>query len=57
MLYALVATDCDYTVDLFMTRVAAERALAEVVADEPDFATFMAVVALGELPAFEVSAN
>jgi hypothetical protein len=57
VLYVLVATDCAYTVDLFMTRVAAERALAKVVADEPDFATMMAVVLLGDLPPFPLSEN
>ena len=50
LLYALVATDCDYAVELFRTRSAAERALAEVIADEPGFAAIMTVQIWAALP-------
>lgn len=43
-LYALVASDCEVAVDLFPTRDAAEAALAQVLDDEPAFATLLSVV-------------
>jgi hypothetical protein len=57
VLYALVAVDCDYVVDLFASRAAAEVGRSRVVADEPNFAEIMAIVELGDLPPFEVSTN
>lgn len=46
MLYALVASDCDFAVDVFVESAAAERALADAVADEPDFSRLLSVIAL-----------
>lgn len=46
MVYALVASDCDFAVDVFVELAAAERALADVLADEPRFAQLLSVVAL-----------
>ena len=43
LLYALVAGDCDFAVDLFPTLALAERALAEVLADEPLFAELLSI--------------
>ena len=44
MLYALVAADCEFAIDVFVERAHAERALADAVADEPGFATLLGVV-------------
>ena len=46
MLYALVASDCDFAVDVFVDRERAERALAAAVTDEPDFADLLTVFPL-----------
>lgn len=46
MLFALVAADSSFAVDVFTELAAAEQALAEVLADEPAFADLLAVVAL-----------
>lgn len=46
MLYALVASDCGFAVDLFVDRRAAERVLGDVIADEPSFADLVSVVEL-----------
>jgi hypothetical protein len=35
MLFALVANDCQFAVDVFVTRTDAEAALADALADEP----------------------
>lgn len=43
LLYALVAADCDFAVDLYPTLALAEQALAEVLADEPLFAELLSV--------------
>ena len=43
---ALVATDSDFAVDVFVTEASAQRALAEVLADEPAFAPLLEIVAL-----------
>ena len=43
LLFALVASDSDFAVDVFPTRELAERALAEVIADEPLFAELLTV--------------
>lgn len=51
MLYALVASDCDFAVDVFPTRELAEQALRDVLADEPPFVDLLAVTALlDEMP-------
>lgn len=44
LLYALVASDCEFAVDLYVTRELAERALVEVLDDEPSFAWLLDVV-------------
>lgn len=46
MLYALIAWDCSFAVDLYVSRAAAERALSEVLDDEPDFRDLLEVVLL-----------
>lgn len=43
MLYALVAADSSFAVDVFVTRELAERALADVLADEPAFESLLSV--------------
>lgn len=45
-LYALVAHDSDFAVDVFTSRQAAEDALREVLGDEPAFAPLLDIVAL-----------
>jgi hypothetical protein len=45
-LYALVAADSDFAVDVFVTDADAQQALAEVLFDEPAFAPLLSVVAL-----------
>lgn len=51
MLYALVAADCSFAVDLFVTRELAEAALADVLHDEP---TFELLLSIEEIPLTEV---
>jgi hypothetical protein len=46
MLYALVAGDCAFAVDVFTTRESAERALAEALVDEPQWSALLSVIAL-----------
>jgi hypothetical protein len=46
MLYALVASDCAFAVDVFTTRNSAEAALAEALADEPLWSALLSVIAL-----------
>jgi hypothetical protein len=46
MLFALVANDCQFAVDVFVTRTDAEAALADALADEPQWVTLLDVVAL-----------
>lgn len=43
-LFALVAADSDFAVDLFTSRAAAEQALAEVLADEPAFESLLEII-------------
>jgi hypothetical protein len=45
-LYALVARDSEFAIDLFPTRESAEEALAEVLGDEPGFADLLAIEAV-----------
>ena len=46
MLFALVASDCNFAVDLFVERLAAEQALTAALADEPDWADLLSVIAV-----------
>lgn len=57
MLYALVAIDCNYIVELFATRAGAEQARRKVLAEEPNFAEIMAVIEFGELPQLGYCSN
>lgn len=43
-LFALVAADCAFAVDLFTSRAAAEQALTEVLADEPEFESLLEII-------------
>jgi hypothetical protein len=45
-LYALVAADSEFAVDVFTTRRDAEAALADVLFDEPAFAPLLDIVAV-----------
>jgi hypothetical protein len=45
-LYALVASDCAAAVDVFVREADAQRALADVLHDEPGFASLVSVVRL-----------
>jgi hypothetical protein len=45
-LYALVAHDCTFAVDVFATREMAEAALNDVILDEPDFASLVEIVVI-----------
>jgi hypothetical protein len=45
-LYALVAADSDFAVDVFISQESAEDALREVLFDEPGFATLLSIVTL-----------
>jgi len=45
-LYALVAADSDFAVDVFTSRALAEEALVDVLADEPAFAPLLDIVAI-----------
>jgi hypothetical protein len=47
-LYALVASDCEFAVDLYVTRELAERALADALGDEPSFAWLLDIVTLSD---------
>jgi hypothetical protein len=42
-LYALVASDCSFAVDVFVTRELAERALRDVLFDEPSFDSLLSI--------------
>jgi hypothetical protein len=42
-LYALVASDSSFAVDVFVTRELAERALRDVLFDEPGFAPLLSI--------------
>jgi hypothetical protein len=43
LLFALVASDSDFTIDLYTSREAAEEALRQVLADEPDFEELLSI--------------
>lgn len=43
ILYALVANDSDFAVDVFADYRLAAQALKDVLADEPDFAPLLAI--------------
>ena len=49
-LYALVASDCSFAVDLYPTRELAEAALADVLTDEPGFVDLVSIEAIDESP-------
>jgi len=46
ILYALVAADSEFAIDVFPSRALAENALREVLTDEPDFSGLLEIVAL-----------
>jgi hypothetical protein len=48
LLYALVASDSDFAVDVFPTHELAEQALAEVLADEPAFTKLLTIAPLAD---------
>jgi hypothetical protein len=55
--YALTSSQCLYeTLDLFLTREAAEAELREILEDEPDWRDVLRVVPI-ELDAWSVSEN
>jgi hypothetical protein len=43
LLFALVASDSDFAVDLFASRATAEDALRQVLADEPEFEELLSI--------------
>ena len=45
-LYALVAADSDFAVDVFVSQESAEDSLSEVLCDEPRFAPLLSIVPL-----------
>lgn len=47
-LFALVASDCDFAVEVFPTSALAEQALADVLADEPAFIELLSIVKISE---------
>jgi hypothetical protein len=51
-LYALAASDSDYAIDVFATLKLAEQALAEVLFDEPGFASLLSII--GIPPRFDI---
>lgn len=46
MLFALVSGDSSFAVEIFVDRERAESALAEAVADEPEWVKLLSVIAL-----------
>ncbi len=54
--YALVAADSNFTVELYPTPEAAERALRDVLFDEPGFRDLLGIEPV-ELDERDVSAN
>jgi hypothetical protein len=52
ILFALVASDCSFAVDLFVSRELAEAALADVLRDEP---SFNCLLSIEEIPDAEVA--
>jgi hypothetical protein len=51
-LYALVASDSDYAIDVFPTLALAEQTLADVLFDEPGFASLLSIIAIP--PRFDI---
>jgi hypothetical protein len=51
VLFALIAADCSFAVDLFPSLELAEAALADVLADEPDFETLLSIAVVDPTPA------
>jgi hypothetical protein len=49
-LYALVAADTDFAVDVFVHRADAESALNAALADEPGFADLLSIVEISDEP-------
>ena len=47
-LYALVAADSNFAIDLFPSRAAAEAALRQVLADEPAFIDLLSITPLDD---------
>jgi hypothetical protein len=56
LLYALVAHDSDFAVDVFPSQTLAEAALEEVLADEPGFQELLTIQAIAD-EVVEVSLN
>lgn len=46
ILYALVASDSDFAIDLYPSREVAEAALRDVLTDEPEFESMLSIVPL-----------
>ena len=46
VLYALVASDCRFAVELFATRELADAALADVLKDEPGFESLLSITTI-----------
>jgi hypothetical protein len=46
MLYALIANDTSFAIDLFVTRALAEAALRDVLDDEPAFSPLLSIEAI-----------
>jgi hypothetical protein len=49
-LYALIASDTDFAVDVFVCRADAEAALRAALADEPGFADLLSIVEISDEP-------
>jgi hypothetical protein len=49
-LYALIASDTDFAVDVFVRRTDAEAALRAAIADEPGFADLLSFVEISDEP-------
>jgi hypothetical protein len=47
-LFALVASDSDFAVDLYSSLALAERALADALGEEPAFAELLTVETVGD---------
>lgn len=48
LLYALVASDCSFAVDVFLSRELAEQALADVLNDEPAFVDILSIAPVAD---------
>jgi hypothetical protein len=46
LLFALVASDSDFAIDLYPSREAAEEALRQALADEPEFEALLSIEAV-----------